>query len=83
MKYNKRYLEAHNALRMSQISALLKEFRISNGFTREDIEYHYGIPSSVLQRVESQEPANITLKTILEVADIYMISPAELFQEVC
>jgi transcriptional regulator with XRE-family HTH domain len=83
MKYHKRYLEAHNALRMSQISALLKEFRISNGLTREDIEYHYGIPSSVLQRVESLEPANISLKTILEVADIYMISPAELFQEIC
>jgi transcriptional regulator with XRE-family HTH domain len=83
MKYHKRYLEAHNALRMSQISALLKEFRVSNGYTREDIEYHYGIPCSVLQRVESLEPTNISLKTILEVADIYMISPAELFQEIC
>ena len=82
MKYNKRYLEAHNAMRMSQISALLREFRVSNGYTREDIEELHGIPSSVLQRVESLEPANITLKTILEVADIYMISPAELFEAI-
>ena len=82
MKYHKRYLEGHNAQRMSQISALLKEFRLSNGFTREEIERIHGIPKSALQRVESSDPNNITLKTILEVADIYMMSPAELFESV-
>jgi transcriptional regulator with XRE-family HTH domain len=82
MKYNKRYLEAHNALRISQISALLLEFRVSNGYTREDIEELHGIPKSVIQRVESQEPANMTVKTLLEFLDIYMLSPAELFQEI-
>ena len=79
MKYNKRSLEPHNAHRIQQISSLLKEFRINSGYTREQLEEKYGISTSVLQRAESSKPANVSLKTLLEIADLYFISPEELF----
>jgi len=80
MKYQKRSLESHNADRIQQISTLLKEFRINFGYTREYIEEEYGISPSVVQRAESSKPVNISLKTLLEIADLYFISPAELFE---
>lgn len=79
MKYNKRSLEPHNAERIQQISSLLKEYRINSGYSREQLEEEYGISTSVLQRAESTIPVNISLKTLLEIADLYFISPEELF----
>lgn len=82
MKYNKRGLESHNADRIQQISSLLKEFRINSGYTREQLEEEYGISRSVLQRAESSKPVNISLKTLLEISDLYFITPEELFSGV-
>ena len=51
--------------------------------SRQDMEDEYGISRAVVERVESSSmPVNITLRTILEMADIYMISPSELFEDV-
>ena len=82
MKYHKRYLEAHNIERMKYLSGLLKEFRLNSGYSREDLEREHGISRAVIQRAESSDPVNLTLKTIFEIADVFMISPEELFQGV-
>lgn len=81
-KYRKRPLEAHNIERMKYISALLREHRMWLGLSQEEVESIYRIPRSVLHRVESQEHLNQNLRTILEVADVYQISPELLFQGV-
>ena len=81
-KYNKRVLEAHNALRLKYISGLLKEHRLWLGYSREEMEQEYGISRASLQRAESPDPKNLTIKTILELSDIYQISPEELFKGV-
>ena len=82
-KYRKRPLEGHNSERMKHISGLFLECRRWTGMSRQDMEDEYGISRSVIERVESSSmPMNITLRTILEMADIYMISPSELFEDV-
>ncbi|MCK5135462.1 MAG: helix-turn-helix transcriptional regulator [Bacteroidales bacterium] len=81
-KYRKRPLEEHNSERMKHLSGLFLECRRWTGMSRKDIEDEYGISRAVIERVESSTvPMNITLRTILEMADIYMISPSELFED--
>jgi transcriptional regulator with XRE-family HTH domain len=82
MKYKKRELEEHNAERIRKISESLKDFRILYGYSRERLEEEFGISRSVLQRAESSSPENISLKTLFEIADLYYISPAELFSDI-
>jgi len=83
MKYRKRPLVGHNSERMKHLSGLFLECRRWTGMSRQDMEDEYGISRAVIERVESSsEPLNITLRTILEMADIYMISPSELFEDV-
>ena len=78
-KYRKRNLEAHNIERIYFLSALLCEHRLWLGYSRVDME-QFGISRSVIQRAESSsDPANLTLKTVFELADVYQISPEELF----
>ena len=78
-KYKKRLLEAHNAERMKYISGLLKEHRLWLNYSREEMEKEYGISRASLQRAESPDPKNLTLKTVLELADIYRVSINDLF----
>lgn len=82
MKYHKRPLEGHTADRLVKITTLLKEYRIWTGYTRKEMEDEFGISSATLQRAESSDPKNITLKTIFELADIYEVAPEILFQDV-
>ena len=81
-KYRKRPLEAHNIERMKFISGLLREHRLWLGLSQEEVESEYGIPRSVIHRLESQKHLNQNLRTIVEVADAYQISPELLFQGV-
>jgi transcriptional regulator with XRE-family HTH domain len=80
-KYRKRSLQGHNAERLKYISGLLKEHRLWMGYSRVEME-QFGISRAVIQRAESSDPANLTLKTLLEIADVYQVSPEELFQGV-
>lgn len=82
MKYQKRLLEAHNSERIKYISGLIKQHRLFMGYSREEMEELYGISRATLQRAESSYPKNLTLKTILEIADVYQISPEDLFKGV-
>ena len=79
-KYQKRLLEEHNADRMRYISGLLKEYRLGMGYSRVDFEEKYGISRASLQRAESSEPKNLTIKLILELSDVFQISPEILFR---
>jgi transcriptional regulator with XRE-family HTH domain len=81
-QYRKRPLEGHTSDRMVQITTLLKEYRLWTGYTREEIEEEFGISRATLQRVESSDPKNITIRTIFELSDIYEVAPETLFQGV-
>lgn len=81
-KYRKRPIEAHNEMRMQYIAGLLKEHRLWLGLSRLEVEEEFGISRSVLERVESPNALNISMKTLMEVADVYQVSLEELFQGV-
>jgi len=83
-KYHKRPMEAHNVERLKSISGIFLELRLSLGYSREEMQNSFSISKSVIERAESLkfEHLNQNLKTILEMADIYQISPEELFQGV-
>lgn len=81
-KYRKRPLEGHNVERLKYISGLFREHRLWMGYSREEMESEFGISRSVIERVESSKHLNQNLKTVFEMADIYHISPEELFQGV-
>ena len=79
-KYKKQILYPHNEDRMIYISGLLKEHRLWMGYSRVEMEEEFGISRATLQRAESSDPKNLTLKTVFDLLDIYEISPNELFR---
>ena len=82
-KYHKKQLHAHNILRLEYISRLFLEHRRWLGLSREQVECESGgISRSVIERVESLNDLNLTLKTVFELADFYQIPIHEIFQEI-
>jgi transcriptional regulator with XRE-family HTH domain len=58
----------------------IKELRREKGLRQEDME-EFGIAYKYFQRIESpgSKPANITMKTLLKIANALEVEPIELF----
>jgi len=58
----------------------IQKLRKARGLRQEDME-EFGIPYKYYQRIESpgSHPANLTLKTLLKIANAFEVELAELF----
>jgi len=72
----------HNKKRFQAISAFLKEYRISNGYSQSEICRAANLSRNTIVRMESSCPENLTLRTIFEIADALEIDINQIFLEV-
>ncbi len=65
----------------ARIGKRIKELRKQRGLTQEDME-EFGIPYKYFQRIESpgSHPANLTLKTLLKIAEALKVEVSDLVQ---
>lgn len=63
-----------------KLGARIKKLRMEKGLRQEDME-EFGIAYKYYQRIESpaSHPANITMKTMLKIANALEVEPYELF----
>lgn len=79
---NTKEIQAHNKERFQAISAFLKEYRISNGYSQSDISEAANLSRNTIVRLESSCPENLTLQTIFSIADALEIDINQIFLEV-
>ena len=71
-------ISKHHQKRLIAISTYLRELRFAEGMTQEELSHNLNLHRNTIQRAESGQ--NITLISILELADALDISISELFQ---
>ncbi len=72
----------HNKERLKAISAFLKEYRISNGYSQLDLSTTANLSRNTIVRMESSCPENLTLLTVFETADALELDVNQIFLEV-
>lgn len=75
-KYRKYSPDAVDLQRREQIGSLLKEYRIDNLMSRDELAEEYAISRSLIERVEAGK--NITLQTYFRICDILMADPVKI-----
>ena len=68
----------HHQKRLIAISTYLRELRFAEGMTQEELGHNLNLHRNTIQRAENGQ--NITLLSILELADALDINVSELFQ---
>ncbi|MFW5879205.1 MAG: helix-turn-helix domain-containing protein [bacterium] len=76
MKYKKYKPDTYNLQRMRKIGCLLKEYRIENLLSREELSKTNMISRSLIERAETGQ--NITLQSYFRLCDILMADPIEI-----
>ena len=79
---NTKEIEHHNKERFQAISAFLKEYRISNGYSQGEISEAAKLSRNTIVRMESNCPENLTLQTIFNIADALEVDINQIFLEV-
>lgn len=79
---NTKEIKEHNKERFQAISAFLKEYRISNGYSQSDISEAARVSRNTIVRMESSCPENLTLLTVFEIADALELDINQIFLEV-
>ncbi len=72
----------HNKERLQAISAFLKEYRISNGYSQLDLSTTANLSRNTIVRMESSCPENLTLMTVFETADALELDVNQIFLEI-
>ncbi len=72
----------HNKKRLQAISAFLKEYRISNGYSQLDLSTTANLSRNTIVRMESSCPENLTLMTVFETADALELDVNQIFLEI-
>lgn len=57
----------------------LKEFRESNGMTQEQLAKAAGLSRQTISKIENNEEVSVNVKTIVKIAEIFSVSPDEIF----
>jgi DNA-binding XRE family transcriptional regulator len=70
----------NNHDRLTAISNFLKGYRINSGITQEELSQQSNLHRNTIIRAENA--INITLLSLLEMADALEISPEELFYDI-
>ena len=79
---NTKEIEHHNKERLQAITDFLKEYRISNGYSQQEISEYSGIHRNTIVRYESSNPENLTLLTIFNIADALELDINQIFLEI-
>lgn len=76
MRYRKYSPDALDLQRRERIGRLLKEYRIGNLMSRDELAEEYSISRSLIERAEAGK--NITLQSYFRICDILMADPVEI-----
>ena len=57
----------------------LKEFRESKGMTQEQLAKAAGLSRQTISKIENNEEVSVNVKTIVKIAEIFSVSPGEIF----
>jgi len=57
----------------------LKEFRESKGMTQEQLAEAAGLSRQTISKIENNEEVSVNVKTIVKIAEIFSVSPGEIF----
>jgi transcriptional regulator with XRE-family HTH domain len=73
-------ISAKNRKRLDYISYFLREMRLANGYTQDDLCQNMHLHRNSISRAESSK--NITLLSLFEIADSLEINLKELFEDI-
>ena len=71
-----------NKKRLLEITAFMKEYRISNGYSQYEISRAANLSRDTIVRMESNCPENLTLLTIFNIADALEVDINQIFLEI-
>ena len=72
-------IQKHNKERLQAITSFLKWYRINSGISQNKLSEYSGVHRNTIVRYESSIPKNLTLLTILEIADALEIDVNQIF----
>lgn len=75
----KKLISDQNTRRLEYLSTFLRELRINEGLTQEELSQQINLHRNSIIRAENAK--NLTLISLFELADALDISPKELFLE--
>ena len=75
-------IEKYNEKRIQEVTSFLKWYRINSGFSQQELSEYSGVHKNTIVRYESNVVTNLTLLTILEVADALELDINEIFLEI-
>ncbi len=74
-------IQKHNKERLNTITTFLKWYRINSGISQKELSEYSGVHRNTIVRYESSIPNNLTILTLLEIADALDLSLTEVFTE--
>lgn len=74
---NTKTISEQNLKRLKYIGIFLKNLRMNDGLTQQEVGMQTNLHRNTIHRVENSK--NITLLSLMELCDYYNISLAELF----
>lgn len=69
----------HNKERLQAVTAFLREYRISNGYSQMEISETANLSRNSIVRMESKRPENINLLTVFAVCDALSLDVNQVF----
>lgn len=61
------------------ITNRLKELRAERGMSQEELAEKSGISRATISKIENDEAASVSTKTISKLADVLKVKPSEIF----
>lgn len=77
---NKHLISPTHQKRLNSISAYLRELRLNENMTQQEVSMNLNLHKNTIFRVENG--MNVTLVTLFEIADFYNIPINEIFMDV-
>jgi len=75
-------IQEHNKERLHAITTFLREYRLGNGYTQNEISDSANLSRNTVVRMESCRSENITLLTIFDLCDALEIDVNQVFLEI-
>lgn len=72
-------IQKHNEERLQAVTSFLKWYRINSGISQNELSEHSGVHRNTIVRYESRIPSNLTVLTILEIADALELNVNQIF----
>lgn len=75
-------IQKHNEERLQTITSFLKWYRINSGISQIELSKYSGVHRNTIVRYESSLPKNLTLLTVLEIADALELDVNQVFLDI-